>query len=223
MNSHRELPGKLIDRLGSAWVPMAFAAVLSGAANATPPLRIVAPANDTVVMAGTSLTVAVDARATSFPFGVAVVGDAPLGTSDVQPVSRKKLTFSLPISRDIAPGTYRLWAVTADAAGVPAESREVRLFVERSDAPYAMAAFPPSVLLHAAGETASWAVIGTFADGSRLDVTKSRRLKVTSENPAVATADHGSIQARSGGHTILDLRYGRARQRIPIMVSGTTR
>ncbi len=219
MDSRLTRPGHSTDRLLAGLIPIALAALLSAGACAKAPLAIVAPTTDTVVIAGTSLTVAVEVRRTSLLLGVAVVGDDPLGTTNIHAVSSKKLTFSLRIPRDTAPGPYRLWAVTAEASGVPAESPEIRLFVEPSDAPRALTAYPPRLKIHALGQAVAWAVIGTFADGSELDVTKSRHLRVTSENPGVATADHGWIKARSSGSTILDLRYGSARQRIPITVS----
>jgi hypothetical protein len=201
---------------------MVLAALCSGAVRAKPPLTIVSPANGTLVLAGKSLGVTVATPRDAAPLGVAVVGEEPLGTTDVRAVSGATLAFSLNIPRDTAPGPYRLWAVTSDSAGQTAESRELRVFVECADAPRALAAYPPKLKIRGAGTTAAWAVIGTFADGLRLDVTKSRNLRVTSENPAVATVNHGSILARHTGRSVIELRYGRAMQRIPIQVLPAT-
>ena len=212
-------------------LPWILAALCAGVAGAAPPLRIVAPADGTVAIAGTVVKIIVEDRRPTAAFGVAVVGDDPLGTTNIQsvssakpasrrqPVAPKKLTFSLVIPRDAAPGPYRLWAVTADAAGVPFESRELWVEVEPSAAPRRLMVYPPSVSTPAGGRAVAWAVIGTFADGSQLDVTKSRHLEVTSADPRVAKAKPGWIQGEKSGRTRIRLRYGSARQTIPVAVS----
>jgi hypothetical protein len=218
MDSHLTRPGISRDLLGVGPKLLGLAMLFSGAAGAKPPLAIVSPTNGTVVFSGSSLRVTVAIQRDAAPLGVALVGEGPLGTTDVQPVSGTTLAFSLTIPRDTVPGPYRLWAVTTDSRGSTTESPELRVFVESADAPRELAIYPPHLSIHGVGQTIAWAVIGKFADGSRVDVTQSRYLKVTSENPAVASANHGSIEGRRSGRTVLEVRYGRATQRIPIQV-----
>ena len=195
------------------------ATTTAGGGGSTPP-AISTPTNGTVVTTGLTITLAVSISAGEFPNGVAILGDDPLGNTDVQiPTgSAVTLAFSLPIPANTPSGTYNLTAVGSTSSEALVTSAPVTVSVERADQPTSIQVFPSSMAFGSIGDTRSIFVLGIFSDGSQIDLSNSSQLTISSENNAVATVQNGIVTSVASGQTYIDVNYGSATLTIPISV-----
>jgi hypothetical protein len=193
------------------------------AAQTAPPLTISAPVGATVVTSGQSLTVTVAVAPGSYPLGVAIIGQYPLGSAPLQPVSGPTLTFTLAIPANATPGAYNITAVSADANGNGLTSAPVRVLVERADLPTALNVSPPAVVVSYVGATMPLVVFGTFTGGVQLDVTHSSHLTAVSANPGIAYVQNGTIKTAGSGQTTVALTYGQVTATIAVTVNAGNR
>jgi hypothetical protein len=94
---------------------------------------------------------------------------------------------SLVIPANVSPGTYTLTAFGVSASG-NATSAPVIISVERPDAPVEITVAPASLYLPV-GARAPLRVMGTYADGTQLDISHSASTTFSSTSTSVATVD----------------------------------
>jgi hypothetical protein len=95
-------------------VAIALVLVCSSTSSAQNTLQITSPADGTVVTPGQVISVVVAPSAgSSFPSGIGILGDVPLGGAG--PALTPPFSFSLTIPPSITPGRYTITAVARDA------------------------------------------------------------------------------------------------------------
>lgn len=168
-------------------------------------LRILSPDNGAVVNAGGALTVTVKAPPAAFQ-SVSIVGDGlfALSTSLTAPPYQ----YSYPIPADFASGCYRFKAAGVTASGATVYSDPIEVDVER---PGEARKLQSEFLSLTFGDQKDlplliWAI---FPDGSKIDVTRSKRTAYTSDRPAVAAvSSEGTVSAVSAGKARITVKYG---------------
>jgi hypothetical protein len=183
-------------------------AFLRPAAAQSPALTITSPVSGATVLAGQSLTITVAVAPGSYPPGVAIYANDPLGATAFQPVAGQTLSFSLAVPTNTSPGSYAVRAVSLDPNGNQIISSPVNVQVEQIGQPLSVSPDPPSVNLRFVGDSLPLSVFAMFSSSVRLDMTQSLSLSVTSQNPSVATFGNGIVTAVGSGQTTLTVRYG---------------
>jgi hypothetical protein len=209
--------------MGGVLIVLCVAFVLRVFAQGTVALAITSPINGAVVTAGQALSVSVSIASGTYPNGLAVFGQEPIGVTAIQPVTGATMSFTLTIPGNTPPGSYLITAAGPNSAGALASSASISVIVERADLPTALSVHPAMAIFRYVGETLPLSVFATFSDGSTIDITQSTELTATSENSAVATVQSGIISAASSGHTNIDLQYGSVTAKIPVSVPSTIR
>lgn len=198
-------------------------ATLSAAAQPAAPLTITSPVSGTTVTSGQSFAITVTVGSGTYPPGIAIFAQDPLGGTDLQPVVGSTATFTLMVPANTSPGSYALTAASADSTGADVESAPISVLVERADLPTALTIYPPATLnLRFIGDTNPITVFGTFTAGLQIDVTHSTHLTITSENPNVATVQNGIITAVGSGQTNIDVQYGSITAKLSVTVPAGT-
>jgi hypothetical protein len=174
-------------------------------------LLITSPADGAVVNQGKSVTVLVTSPAGSTINQLGLIGEGPIGLSST--ASSVPAQFSISIPSGIACRPYMLTASGATASGQVLQSPPIFLDVERLDRPASLSAPLASLTLTAQGEESPVQLLGTFSDGSVLDVTESSYVSYRSSNTAVITANAaGMITAIGPGNAWVTATYGHAGQ-----------
>jgi hypothetical protein len=176
--------------------------------SATPPIVITSPVEGTTVMAGKPVAISVNITSGSYPAGIAIIGQDPLGDADIQPVSGSMMHFSLMIPANTPPNSYAITAVGMSTRGELVTSAPVNIQVEGADKPTFLVIYPASIAFAVAGDTTEPTVVAQFTGGSSLEVTHSSRLVIRSEDPTVAVIRDGVITAVGPGHTSIAFQYG---------------
>jgi hypothetical protein len=187
--------------------------VSMGLLSAAPGLSITSPADGSAVTPGQSLAVTVSATG-SFT-EVVVVGEGPIGFSKAQ--TGPTFQFTLPIPARLSPGRYSVTALGASGGGM-VNSPPITISVERADAPVQFDVTPSSLNLPV-GEHMPLRVVGTYADGTKLDTTHSASTTYSSDSPGVVTVDgQGSVTAvgPGSGHILVNSSLS-----IPVVVPQT--
>ena len=190
------------------WVIVSMTFLTLAAAQSLPGLTITSPVNGATVTAGQSLAITVAVAPGSYPPGVAIYAEDPLGATAFQPVAGPTLSFSLAVSSNTSPGSYALRAVSVGPNGNQIISSAVNVQVERADQPISLSPDPPAVNLRFIGDSLPLSVFAMFAGSVRLEITQSSLLSVTSQNPSVASFGNGIVTAVGSGQTTLTVRYG---------------
>ena len=166
-------------------------------------LQITAPVSNSVVTEGQTVTITVSADPSVQVLGVITQSPLP----EVQSTS-SSTQFTLTVPATVPPGLYNLTAIGTNAAGA-VNSLPVAVDVERQYAPVGIAAGPTSLYLKSVGDQFPLQVIGTFSDGSTLDVTHSTLMTYTSNNTQVASVNSsGMVTAVGPGQTTILVRAG---------------
>jgi len=166
-------------------------------------LQITAPSNNSLATEGTTINITVSADPSVTVVGILVGNPLP----DPQPTSSAK-QFTLTLPNTIPPGLYNLTAVGMNASG-DVESAPVAIDVEPQFVPTSIVANPPWLNLNSIGDQFPIRVIGTFVDGSTLDVTGSSRTVFTSNNTQVASVSRsGMITSVGPGQTSIMVQQG---------------
>ncbi len=191
----------------------------SSLAQSQPLLQITSPPDGTIVAPGQTITVVVTpAPGVNFVL-VGIFGEDPIVSDQV--LSAPPFQFSLTIPTRISAGSYKIFASGATAPGQGGESDPITLDVEPSLPITKIRVEPLTVTFKAAGERMPLAVIGTFSDGSTMEITRSSRTTYSSNDTRVATVSSTGMVAAVGpgttGATGVIVRFGN--QSVPIPVS----
>ena len=115
--------------------------------------------------------------------------------------------FTLSIPSTVPPGSYNLTAFGTSPSG-EVESSPIAIDVETQFLPTSMSVSPTVLTLHTVGDHYPIHVMGTFNDGTVLDVTRSSRLAYSSSNTKVATVDSSGITAVGAGQASIVVQAG---------------
>ena len=180
-------------------------------------LAITSPEDGALVEAGQTLTVMV-ASPENVQFAlVGVMGEDPIGVSEV--ATSVPAQFSFPIPLNMTPRKYLLSAEATTASGQQG-SASILIDVERSDLPLGIFTPLPQIVFEAQGEDAPIKVQGRFADDIVLDVTESSKVVYASSDPAVATVNvTGLVTAIAPGEADITATYGPADQGLRVTVA----
>lgn len=211
MNRPKDAVARLA-RLAAALFVLCFGAF---SARAQTP-QITSPGGGSVSNPGQTLTIAVAATPGAFQT-VVVVGDLPLGSSQV--VTAPPYQFQIQIPPDITPGPYTLMAVGVTSDGNAVDSDAVTVAIERPDAPQSLSSDLLTLTFDYIEGSAALIVYGAFSDGSKVDLTRSTLTAYTSDNPAVATVDaNGVVTAVGSGAANITVANSGASVQIPVTV-----
>jgi hypothetical protein len=179
-------------------------------------LEIVTPENGAVVNAGDGLTVTIKAPPSAF-HSVSVVGDGPFALSTG--LAAPPYQYSYPIPAGFASGRYRLKAAGVTASGETVYSDPIEVDIERPDKARKLQSEWQSLTL-CDQENVPLLIWGVFPDGSKIDVTRSRRTAYTSDRPAVAVvSSEGSVSAVSAGKAKITVKYDDKIIVVPVVIT----
>lgn len=174
---------------------------LAAHSQALPLLQITSPADCTVVHPGNTVAVVVTPAAGVTFQSVALFAREPL-VSEPEAVAAPPYDFSVEVPSTTPPGRYGIFASGATAPGQGGESPVILLDVEPSATISSIRIEPASIIFDHAGEQIPLRVIGTFADGTVMDITHSSAITYTSGNTNVATVTpYGVVKAVGTGCT----------------------
>lgn len=160
-------------------------------------LQITSPADGTVVNPGHVIGVTVSDPGEPLK-NVAIVGWNPIGISRI--LQAPPYQFDMEIPMEITPGKYLLTAVGTSKSG-PVDSQPVSIDVERPDLPDTISTDFKQLGMNV-GDKLPISVVGTYADGSDIDLNKSSQTTFRSQSPAIATVtSEGVVTALSPGST----------------------
>jgi hypothetical protein len=144
--------------------------VLTAPLRARVSVQITSPASGTVVHMGQTLNVTVSV--TGGPVsGVTIMGKL-IAIQPIQTSSPYQFTVTV-ASLDATPGASDLGALAGVPGGQPVYSNPIILDLERPDPPVSIRVQESSLDFDRLGETNTLLVIGTYADGSVLNLTAS--------------------------------------------------
>ena len=180
-------------------------------------LAITSPVDGALVEAGQTLTVMV-ASPENVQFAlVGVIGEDPIGVSDVATSVPAQFSFAIPLN--VAPRKYLLSAEATTASGQQG-SAGILIDVERPDLPLGIFTPLPQIVFEAQGEDAPIKIQGFFANDTVLDVTESSKVVYESSDSAVAAVDvNGRVTAIAPGDADITATYGPADQGLRVTVA----
>ena len=191
----------------------------SAVAIAQPTLRITSPPNWTVVTAGQTVRVIVEATPANAFIGVTILATWQGAESRLSP----PWEFAIKVPEYTTAGKCAITAMGAVTPGQPIYSAAIGVIVEGPDGP-ATLRVQPRVFNSAVGGTIYMLVFGDFPGGQKLDLTKSTRIKYTMDQPGIiAIADQGIVTALAPGSTKLTITYGQGKIEVPVTVSAPGR
>ncbi len=104
------------------------------------------------------------------------------------------------IPSKIDPGPCRLTALGVTHAGNAIGSKWVRVAIERPDSPLQLKPYLSPLSFRYIGDDVNLSVLGTFADGSKVSLTRSTLTTYASDTPEVVTVDaQGTVTAVGPG------------------------
>jgi hypothetical protein len=179
-------------------------------------LQVVTPETGAVLHAGEVLTVTVEAPPAAFQ-SVSIAGDGPFALST--PLAAPPYRYSYPIPADLAAGCYRFKAAGVTASGETVYSDPIEVDIERPDKPRKLQSEWQSLTMGDREKTTLqiWAV---FADGSKIDVTRSTQTAYTSDRPEVTVvSSEGAVTAAGPGKAKITVRYGDKTLVVPVVIT----
>ncbi len=201
----------------------AIALVTLSAAQSPAALIIVSPSTGRTIQPGQAVAISVHVASGTYPFGVGIVGQDPLGFAGPNPVVGGIVSLTLAAPANTPPGFYKITAAATDSTGAMVSSKSVTIDVEREDVPTALEADPKLVTMRFVGETTPVTIDGVFPGGRRIQLTRSTKLKFISEHPSVAVAQNGILSAVGVGQTNIDVQYGLISEKLSVTVPAGTR
>ena len=200
-----------------------IALVTLSAAQSPAALIIVSPNAVHTMQPGQAVAISVHVASGTYPSGVGVVGDGPLGLAGPNPIVGSTVSLTLTAPANTPPGPYQVTAIASDSTGALVSSNPITLDVERADIPTALLAYPPAVgVQFYVGNTLSLTVVGIFPSKQKVDLTRSTKLIFTSENTGVAVVQNGVLSAVGVGQTNVDVQYGSITTKISVTVQAGT-
>lgn len=171
----------------------------------TDSIRIVSPADGTIIRPGEAITVSVEVAAGSSFTHVGVIAEN-IGFSPAK--SSPPFDFSFVIPNNLV-GPKKLTALGIIRPGEGLFSRSVTINIEPAAALSALKVSFTRINFKYPGQQLPLHVDGVFTDGKVLDITKSSQTTFSSENGGVATIDPtGLVTATGPGSTNILVRYG---------------
>jgi hypothetical protein len=207
---------KLIGLLSAIFATAGF----SPAQQNPPLLQITAPTDGSVVNPGQTISVTVSSPANVAFSQVAVLGQDPLGSTDIATSVPAQFTISIPAN--IICGKYMLTAYGTTSSGQDVESATILIDVERPDLPTSLSALLQRLTFRSPGEQSPIVILGTFSDGSILEVTRSSNSNYTSSNSGVVTVKANGIATAVGpGSASVTATYSQGTQSVQITIPAT--
>jgi len=172
-----------------------------------------------VVHPGETIAVNVSASGGQF-LGILIIGEDPIGFTTEKGPPPYKVAVKIPVK--IRPGRYLLSAQSIDqSTREPIFSKSIAIDVERPDWPKSLTTdagpYPFELRI---GAQIPIQVLGTYSDGSVVDLSRSRLTKYVSRDPAVVTVtDEGNTTGVAPGTTSIEIRHGNHEIVIPVVVT----
>jgi Bacterial Ig-like domain (group 2) len=161
-------------------------------------LQITSPADGTVFNPGQNIAVTVGPPGVGFSY-LMVGGPIRFGT----PVPGTTNQFSILIPTTTPPGYSTLVAGGVTTQGQSVDSPQIKIAVQRPDAPIRLSV-EPSIFELNVGEKGNLHVWGAYSDGSNFFLSYAPNTTYLSNNPSIATVDsQGIITAASPGSTTI--------------------
>jgi hypothetical protein len=173
-------------------VALAVSITMPGSILAQDTLRIMTPAEGTIVNPGG--TVVVYVTASGGPFKSVSIG-APDPIKGSQLLTTAPYQFGITIPATTTPGLYPLTALGNTNAGTLIMSDPIMIDVERPDSPQNVTTDGTQLEL-AVGDRTVIPVAGTYADGSNVDLHKSTQTRYDARPPGVISVSRdGQVTA----------------------------
>ncbi len=186
-------------------------------------LIIVSPSATRTIQPGQAVAISVHVASGTYPNGVGILGQDPLGSAGPSPVVGGMVSFTLTVPANTPPGPYEITAFSVDSTGAMVSSKPLTVDVERADIPTALAVDPRSVKLRFVGDTTPLTVDGVFPGGKEIELTRSTKLVVKSANTSVVVVQSGILSAVGVGQTSVDVQYGMITEEISVTVMAGAR
>jgi Bacterial Ig-like domain (group 2) len=196
------------------YLTVALAALATLPAQAA--LRITSPKNLTVVSPGE--TIFVDVAVSGEPLiGANIAAADPI--KDSQVLSAPPYHFPITIPTKITPGLYALTAEGRSPHSELQTSQPISIDVERPDSPQSITT-DLSRLELAVGDQSDIAVIGTYGDGSTVELTKSTQTKYTTARPGVVSvSSDGLVTGLAVGSTEIVINHKGNKAEVRVIVT----
>ena len=193
--------------------------LLTGSAlRAESQLQVVSPTNGALVNAGGVLMVTIKTPPSAFQT-VSVVGDGPFALSTN--LSAPPYQYSYAIPADFASGSYKFKAAGVTASGETVYSEPLEVDIEQPGEAKKLQSEYLSLTLGDQQEQPLqiWAI---SAEGSKADVTHSKRMAYASDKPTVATvSSNGTVSPVAAGKARITVKYGDKSIVIPVVITRT--
>jgi len=199
----------LLSRIGLIGVFVTLLSTMSQAQQGQPLLQISSPADGAIVSPGQSVNITVTSPAGANLSNIGLIGNAPLGLSDV--TASLPAQISIVIPSDISCRRYALTAFGVTDSGDLAQSAPINLDVERPDMPISLSSQFQSLTMEAVGQATPMTLLATFSDGSVFDVTESSNIAYQSTNTSIAMVDsNGTTTGVAAGTASILVTYRNA-------------
>jgi hypothetical protein len=183
-------------------VALAEIALASGPLLSQVVVQITSPASRTIVNPGQTIVVDVSVSGTGF-LGAKIAAQDPI--KDSQVLTAPPYQFSITVPARIRPGPYTLVAEGRTSSGRQS-SDPVTIDVERTDTPQSIAA--DSHVELAVGDESLVRVVGTYADGSVVDLSRSTRTTYSPDPPGIVSVTReGVVTALAAGSTKIVIQH----------------
>ena len=180
---------------------------------AAQPLQIISPASGTRVEPGQTITINVNVSDTFR--AVMILESNSIGPSAT--LSSPPYQFLVQIPWKTPPGLYSLTAAGFPASGPMVRSTPTTVDVERPDTPVALTALPSNFHFLNVSQKGYIGVVGTFADGTTTNLTRSTLTRYSSGGVVIVDAV-GDVTATTFGDDTIRITYGSLSAAIPVMI-----
>lgn len=186
---------------------------------AQPTIAITSPRDGVVVRPGSNVTITVAVSPPRSFRTVIILPEDSLNAKGSLMLNSPPYRFTLEIPRDIqVAGRYGIGAAGVLANGT-VDCDPVVIDVERSDPPVQIEAALRSLIFASVGESGNLLIYGVFADGSKLDLTRSSLTKYTSGSQAIVKVNKNGLATATGpGSTSITVENNGAKIVIPASV-----
>ena len=179
-------------------------------------LQVVSPENGAVLNAGGALSVTIKAPPSAFQ-SISIVGNGPFALSTSLTAPPYRYSYSIPV--DFPSGCYRFKAAGVTPTGETVASDPIEVDIER---PGEAKKLQSEYLSLTFGDEKELPLLiwGIFPDGSKIDVTRSKRMVYTSDRPAVAAVSgEGTVTAVGAGKARITVKYGDKTLVVPVVIT----
>ena len=175
-------------------------------------LQIASP--DTIY-AGASLAVTVNTTGDPLQ-SVSIVGDGPFELTTCLTAPPYKFSYSIPAN--FPSGRYKFKAIGVTASGAKIFSDSAEVDVEQVEKPKKLQSEFLSLTV-GEHENVTLVIWGIFADGSKVNLTRSTQISYISDHPAVAEmSTEGSVKGVIAGKAKITVKYADRNIVVPVSV-----